>query len=187
MRWSAYLPSLSITECGLHLARPFQALTPRLFAAANSAPLAEEFRHPSIGIRDAHQLVGRNKWTRNSDTDQLVGRSNRPEHRLSKRRGGPIWSSSRRSSRVSDHLAGEVERDAPSRRPRTRLGAPGGSAFNGHVVLGGLNGITRGIVAGRENPSPSQGDLVVGPRNSQKLRWRRALLAPASDRIHSLR
>jgi hypothetical protein len=30
-------------------------------------------------------------------------------------------------------------------------------------VLGGLDGLTRGIVAGRENPSPSQGDLVVGP------------------------
>ena len=30
-------------------------------------------------------------------------------------------------------------------------------------MLGRLGGLTRGIVAGRENPSPSQGDLVVGP------------------------
>jgi hypothetical protein len=35
--------------------------------------------------------------------------------------------------------------------------------FNGQVVLGGLDGLTRGIVAGRENPAPSHGDLVVGP------------------------
>jgi hypothetical protein len=30
-------------------------------------------------------------------------------------------------------------------------------------VLGGLDGLARGIVTGRENPSPSKGDLVVGP------------------------
>jgi hypothetical protein len=30
-------------------------------------------------------------------------------------------------------------------------------------VRGGLDGLSHGIVTGLENPSPSQGDLVVGP------------------------
>jgi hypothetical protein len=35
--------------------------------------------------------------------------------------------------------------------------------FNGQVVLDRLEGLTCGIVTGRENPSPSQGVLVGGP------------------------
>jgi hypothetical protein len=31
------------------------------------------------------------------------------------------------------------------------------------IVLGGLDGLACGVVTGRENPSPSRGDLVVGP------------------------
>jgi hypothetical protein len=65
---------------------------------------------------------------------------------------------------VRDHLTRQVERFAPSGRPRaagwTRQAA---QLFTGQVVLGGLDGLTRGMVAGPENSSPSQGDLVVGP------------------------
>ncbi len=55
----------------------------------------------------------------------------------------------------------EVKRFDKSRRPRgagwVRQAA---QHFNGQVVLDGL---TRGVVAGRENPPSSQGDIVVGP------------------------
>jgi hypothetical protein len=102
--------------------------------------------------------------SRNPDTHQIIGRSNWSGHRLSKPRGGPIPNSSRGSARLRDHLTREVERFALSKRPRAAGWArQAAQLFNGQVVLGRLDGLTGGIVAGRENPSPSQGDLVVGP------------------------
>jgi hypothetical protein len=50
---------------------------------------------------------------------QIIGRSNLRGHRLSKPRCASGPSSSRRSSRMRDHLTGEAERFAPSTRPRT--------------------------------------------------------------------
>jgi hypothetical protein len=70
-----------------------------------------------LKIREENPWFGR-ALSCNSDTHQLVGRNNRPGHRLSKPRGGPRPRSSSRSSRVRDHLTGEVERFALSRRPR---------------------------------------------------------------------
>ena len=74
---------------------------------------AAEFRHPST--RRSGQL------TLNSDTHQPVGRSNWPWYGLPKPRCNPRPSSSRRSSRLRDHLTKEVERFAPSRRPGPRV------------------------------------------------------------------
>jgi inactivated superfamily I helicase len=60
-------------------------------------------------------------------------------------------------------LTREVERFSLSRQPRAADWARhAAQVVNGKVVLGGLDGLTRGIVAWWENPSPSQGDLVVG-------------------------
>ena len=56
--------------------------------------------------------------SRNSDANQIIARRNLPGLRLSKPRCAPGPSSSGRSSRVCDHLTGEVERFAPSTRPR---------------------------------------------------------------------
>jgi hypothetical protein len=85
-----------------------------------------EFRHPSNyrseqfakGIRTPIKLSVGAICQGNSDTHQIIGRSNLRGHRLSKPRCAAGPSSSGRSSRVRDHLTGEVERFALSRRPR---------------------------------------------------------------------
>ena len=130
------------------------AVLEQLRHAVSRGPAGRLWSCAAVPDRDKPRSVYRSNSRRNALC---------PHFRASKPHGGPRPSSSRRSSRVSDHLAGEVERYAPSRRPRAAGWArQAAQLFNGQVVLGGLDGLTRGIVTGLENPAPSQGDLVVG-------------------------
>ena len=75
------------------------------------------------------------------------------------------WCRSRR--RVDTKVSGTFVR--PQKETKQRYLTPflrqpfGVRREHGQVVLAGLDGLTRGIVAGRENPAPSQGDLVGRP------------------------
>ena len=110
---------------------------------------AREFRHASTCRSEQLARTSALEAARNSGIHQLLGRSNWPGHPLSKPHGGPRPNSSRRSSRVRDHLTGEVERFAPSGRPwAAGWSRQAAQLFNGQVVLGRLDGLTRGIVRG---------------------------------------
>ena len=70
---------------------------------------------------DTHQIIGRSNSPREFGHPSIIGRSNLRGHRLSTPRCAPGPRSSGRSSRVRDHLTGEFERFAPSTRPGPRV------------------------------------------------------------------